>query len=118
MNSTGIYIAYPTSATLKSIHPPKNYKTKVNNSHTKIGIAKDSFKARKTSYFRDFDNEVEFIPVAKIAENQLEQVEKAILEKVKMRYKKVGYAREWFDTDNRNEILQLISEILEEHSIK
>ena len=95
-----------------------NYKTKVNHSHTKVGIAKDSFNARKKSYLRDFDNEVEFIPVAIIPERNLEQIEKIILEKIKKRYSKVGYATEWFDTDNRDKILQLISQTLTENNIK
>lgn len=76
----GIYIAYPTTAELKSIFKPKNYKTKVNWGHTKIGIAKDSFERRSKGYFSNFDDEVVFTPVA-IIENvsELLRIEKLIL---------------------------------------
>jgi len=116
MNSTGIYIAYPTTSTLKSIHPPKNYKTKVNNSHTKIGIAKRSFSARKMNYMEDFDNELNFIPIVKIDRVHLEEVENTILSSIRKRYKTVGYAKEWFDTDNRDEIIQLIVDAVKSFS--
>jgi hypothetical protein len=44
---TGIYLAYPTSPETKSIYRQKSYKTLDNDTHTKVGIAKDSFKARE-----------------------------------------------------------------------
>lgn len=112
MSGTGIYIAYPTSPVLKPIY--RGYKTKVNNAHTKVGIATDSFYARKNSYFSTFDGEVEFVPIAEIKNEIIEEVEQEILGRLSRLFRKVGNAHEWFDTDNRDMVLQIISEVQEQ----
>jgi len=86
---------------LKSIYRPKNYKTRVNDKHTKIGIAKDSFNARSKGYYSNFDNEVIFTPVAIVEKESLEQIEKEILRQIEFEFERVGRAREWFKTTDR-----------------
>lgn len=108
LEKTGIYIAYPTSGELKSIYKPKNYKTLVNAQHTKIGIAKDSFKSRSIGYYSNFDNEIVFTPLVIIDIEHLEQIEKVILSKIKLEFSKVGRAREWFNTTNRKRITEIV----------
>lgn len=108
-NATGIYIAYPTSPTLKPIY--RGYTTKVNNQHTKVGIARDSFSARKNSYTGTFDGEVVFLPVAVIDAEHLESIEQVILAKLCERFRRVGRAREWFDTADRETFLRVINEV-------
>ena len=111
----GIYLAYPTSSVLKSIYRPKNYKTKVNNQHTKVGIAKEAFDLRKKGYTSNFDGEVEFLPLARIPQDNLKRAEDAVLTAIVGRgYKKVGRAREWFDTDERIRLQKIIFETLED----
>ena len=90
---TGVYIAYPTSPILKSIYRPKNYKIMVNDQHTKVGIAKDSFASRRKGYVGNFDNEVEFIPIAVVPLEQLIEAERHILSAVRNKYTRVGCAR-------------------------
>ena len=108
LKQTGIYIAYPTTSELKSIYKPKNYKTMVNEQHTKVGIAKDSFNSRGKGYYGNFDNEVEFIPLVIINVNHLEQTEKVILSEIKTEFTRVGRAREWFNTNNRKRIIEIV----------
>lgn len=105
---TGIYIAYPTSSVLKSIYKAGDYKTRVNDQHTKVGIAKDSFKSRSKGYLGNFDNEVEFIPIVFVDKRHLKRAEDMILSEIKLEFSKVGRAREWFDTLNRKRISDLI----------
>ena len=95
MNKTGIYIAIPTSNTLKSIYRAQNYKTQVNNEHLKIGITKDSFQSRSKCYYDNFDNEVEFIPLVAINRDVLKEVEAKVLAQIKIEFNRVGRAREW-----------------------
>lgn len=109
MKNTGIYIAYPTTEKMKSIYRPKNYKTLVNNQHTKVGIAKDSFTSRSKGYYSNFDNEVVFTPLIIIEEEHLKVIENIILNEIAKEYKKVGRAREWFNTTNRERIIDIIS---------
>jgi hypothetical protein len=108
-NSTGIYIAYPTSPTLKPIY--RGYTTMVNDRHTKVGIARDSFAARRNSYVGTFDGEVVFLPVAVIDAQHVEAIEQVILAKLCERFRRVGRAREWFDTTDREAFLGVIKEV-------
>jgi hypothetical protein len=108
LKQTGIYIAYPTTPELKSIYRPKNYKTMVNDQHTKIGIAKDSFNSRAKGYYGNFDNEVVFIPLVIIDIKHLELIEKTILSEIKTEFARVGRAREWFNTINRERIIEIV----------
>lgn len=113
LSKTGIYMAYPTTAVLKSIYRPKNYKTMVNKEHTKVGIAKDSFNARSRGYFSNFDNEVIFIPLAVIQDIQtLIIVEQFVLSEINSEYSRVGRAREWFNTYNHNRIKEIVAQSL------
>jgi hypothetical protein len=113
LSKTGIYMAYPTTVVLKSIYRPKNYKTMVNKEHTKVGIAKDSFKARSRGYYSNFDNEVIFTPLAVIQDIQtLINVEKFILSEINSEYSRVGHAREWFNTYNHNRIKDIVAQSL------
>ncbi|EGV20154.1 hypothetical protein ThimaDRAFT_0830 [Thiocapsa marina 5811] len=107
----GVYLAFPTSAELKPIYA--GYKTKVNDQHTKIGIARDCFEARKRSYVGTFDGEVEFWPIAEVNKESLKSVEDRILARVSRRYGKVGRAREWFNTTDRKEIRAMILALLQ-----
>lgn len=109
MKNTGIYIAYPTTEEMKSIYKPKNYKTLVNNQHTKVGIAKDSFNSRSKGYYSNFDNEVVFTPLVIIEKEHLKAIENTILNEIEKEYRKVGRAREWFNTTNRERIIEIIS---------
>jgi hypothetical protein len=68
-NSTGVYIAYPTSAQFKPIY--RGYKTVVNLEHTKIGIAQRSFESREHGYIAAFQSEVKFFPVLELPATQL-----------------------------------------------
>lgn len=108
---TGIYLAFPTSGELKPIYA--GYKTKVNYQHTKIGIARDCFEARKRSYVGTFDGEVEFWPIAEVDRESLKSVEDRILARVSRRYAKVGRAREWFNTTDRREIREMMLALLQ-----
>ncbi len=117
-NQTGIYIAYPTTSELKSIYRPKNYKTLVNDQHTKVGIAKDSFKSRSRGYYGNFDNEVEFIPIVIIDVKYLDQIEKLVLSEIKAEFSKVGRAREWFKTTNYKRITEIIFSTLKSTGIE
>jgi hypothetical protein len=105
---TGIYIAYPTSPILKSIYRPKNYKTMVNDQHTKVGIAKDSFASRRKGYVGNFDNEVEFIPIAIVPLGDLIEAENLILGKICNEFTRVGRAREWFNTSEHQRIVEIV----------
>ncbi len=112
LDKTGIYVAYPTSPVLKSIHKAKNYKTKVNSQHTKIGKAKVSFRSRQRSYVNDFDNEVVFKPIVVIAPHLLDDVEDSIRKNIDLEYRRAGNARDWFETDNRERIIEIIMQTM------
>lgn len=107
-SATGIYIAFPTSPLLKPIY--RGYATKVNNQHTKVGIARDSFSSRKNSYMNTFDGEVVFLPVVVIDAKLVESRENIILNKLSKLYPRVGRAREWFYTTDTKAVLQIINE--------
>ena len=112
-DKNGIYIAYPTSSKLKSIYRAKNYKTKVNEKHTKVGIASNSFSSRKGVYISNFDNKVIFKPIAIIPNNQLEIAEKKVLKVMGRRFHKVGHSREWFQTANRQKVIDIVFNVLD-----
>lgn len=109
---TGIYIAYPTSPILKSIYQVKNYRTQVNHQHTKVGIAKGSFSARKKGYVKNFDEEVDFIPIAIIDYEYLKYAETRVILAVSSEFSKVGRAQEWFNTSDRQRISEIIAHTL------
>ena len=115
---TGIYIAFPTTDVLKSIYKPKKYKTKVNDQHTKVGIAKDCFAARRKGYVTNFDNEVQFIPVVSISISELEEAERLVLNRLCQEFQRVGRAREWFNTNDRDKIIELIEITLASSNIR
>ena len=117
LDRTGIYIAFLTSPSLKSIYPPKNYKAKVNNQHTNVGITKDSFRARKRDYLKSFDNEVEFIPVA-IVYHELESVSVKIISKLYSKFSRVGNALKWFHTSDRRKVIEIILQTLAENNVE
>lgn len=117
LDGTGIYIAFPTSSKLKSIYPQKQYKTMVNDQVTKIGIAKDSLRARKRNYLKTFDNEVEFVPIAFVEQEFLEFIEDRILLELRSRFSRVGKSREWFHTSDRQKVIEIVSKVLFESNI-
>ncbi len=108
--STGLYIAYPTTKILKPIYP--GYATKVNHAHTKIGIAKDSFFARKNSYISIFGGEVQFIPIIEINKDILPALEQKIINGLLQRFRRVGRAREWFETADRYQVYAIVMNII------
>ena len=89
----------------------------VNDQHTKVGIAKDSLGARKRSYLKTFDNEVEFIPVAVVDQEVLQVIERRIIRELRSRFSKVGRSREWFYTSDRQKVIAIISRTLSESNI-
>lgn len=118
-NQTGIYIAYPTSSVPKSIYRQKSYKTLVNDRHTKVGIAKDSFKSRKNGYSKNFDEEVTFIPLAIIEDiEELKECERLILKVLDSEFSKVKPSREWFDTNNYRRVTEIVAQVLCLHNVK
>lgn len=117
LDGTGIYLAFPTSSMLKSIYPQKQYKTMVNDQHTKVGIAKDSLRARKRNYLNAFDNEVKFVPIAFVEQEFLEFIEDLILLELRSRFSRVGKSREWFHTSDRQKVIEIVSKVLLESNI-
>ena len=108
MNETGVYMAYPTTSVLKPVY--RGYKAQVNDMHTKVGITEDSFSSRKNSYLKTFGGEVKFIPVAEIKIAELKNVEKIIVADLSTKFQKVGRTREWFETNDRNMVLEMVLE--------
>lgn len=110
MDSTGIYVAFPTTTKLKPTY--RNHKSMVNLRHTKVGITTDSFRKRSNEYHRTFNNEVKFIPLVAMPAKNLAEVEGEILNVLRSQYSNVGRTKEWFDTDDRENIVNIISEIM------
>lgn len=102
----GIYLAYPTTSQLK--HIDRNLKTRVNHFHTKVGKTSSSFKVRQAQYEKVFDKEVKFEPLAEVPPELIAEVEQEILSRLAVRYSRVGYAREWFDTDDRETVASIV----------
>lgn len=115
LNATGIYIAYPTTSTLKPIY--RGYKTMVNNQHTKVGMAQDSFRSRRNGYLITFNGEIDFIPVAKISLDILPQIEKIVISSVAKQYEKIGRSQEWFATSDHQSVIGIILRILKEKNL-
>lgn len=109
-NSTGIYIAYPTTDTLKRTY--RGHKSFVNSRHTKVGITKKSFGSRHSEYMRTFDSEIKFIPLAAISPEDLPALEAAILAKLRGEFSNVGNTKEWFNTNDRESIVKMIDSVL------
>jgi hypothetical protein len=110
--STGIYIAYPTSPILRPIY--RGYKTLVNDQHTKVGIARRSFAEREKNYFVSFNKEVVFRPILELPREQLRNIERALIAELRNHHARVGRAREWFDTTDRDSLAQLIINIVDQ----
>jgi hypothetical protein len=106
MISTGVYLAFPTTATRKPTYP--GHKTFVNSEHTKVGIARASFASRRSQYLFTFQSEVAFFPVLALPVLQLQSFEAELLHKVRHLYAKSGPAREWFHTTERQALAELI----------
>jgi len=113
VDTGGVYIAFPTSETLKPIY--RGAKTQVNCFHTKIGISKVSFLNRRSRYMNTFHGELVFTPLVKLLPVNMSSVEKKILQRLKlMNYNRVGNAREWFNTNDRKEVVNIIYAVLGE----
>ena len=106
ISSTGVYMAYPTASELKPIY--RKLKTQVNNQHTKVGITTDSFAIRGREYRNTFQGEVVFTPLVEVPAGRLADIETLLLVELCSRYQRVGRAREWFDTTDREEISKLV----------
>lgn len=106
-------MAYPTTDILKPIY--RGLKTKVNSSHTKVGITTDSFKKRGSEYSKTFDGEVKFLPLADIQPELLADLERKILSALCARFSKVGSAREWFDTNDHDSVSEIVLRVVSEN---
>lgn len=115
---TGIYMAYPTSPLLKSVCRPRGYKSLVNDQYTKVGIAKISFRSRERRYKSNFDDEVEFVPLAIIGGEELERIEKPVLAAIAKEFEKVSRARQWFHTNNRCRVADIVSTTLRRSNVE
>jgi len=111
LSSTGVYMAYPTTAVLKPIY--RKLKTQVNDQHTKVGITTDSFAIRGREYRNTFQGEVVFAPLVEAPASRLAEIEALLLTELCSRYQRVGRAREWFDTTDRKEIQALVIAIVD-----
>lgn len=98
-------MAYPTTSVLKPIY--RKLKTQVNDQHTKVGITTDSFAIREREYKNTFQGEVVFVPLAEAPATRLAEIENLLLVELKSRYQRVGQAREWFNTTDRDEISKI-----------
>jgi hypothetical protein len=105
-----VYIAYPTTSVLKPIY--RKLKTHVNDEHTKVGITTDSFAAREREYRNTFQGEIVFVPLAEAPASRLTEIEKLLLGELCVRYERVGRAREWFNTRDREEISKIVLAIV------
>ena len=106
-------MAFPTTERLKPIY--RSLKTQVNSSHTKVGITTDSFAVREREYKETFGGEVKFVRLVAIASSELATFEALLLREMHARYRNVGHAREWFDTDAREEIAALVLQLAAAH---
>ena len=71
-----------------------------------------AFLAVKKGYLENFDNEVDFIPVATIGSEHLGHIEAQIISAIQSEFQKVEQTNEWFDTSDRQRILEIISNTL------
>lgn len=107
--STGVYIAYPTSSELKPTY--RGHKSQVNNRHTKVGITVKSFESREREYRVTFGGEVEFIPLVEVPAVKLKELEKVLIMKVREHFQTVGSTKEWFDTDDRETLMAIVKSV-------
>ena len=103
--STGVYLAYPTTEVLKPAY--RGHKTLVNMAHTKVGITVSSFRRRWLEYRRTFGGEVAFHPLFELPVPELSAYEARLLTEMLRRFPKSGSAREWFFTTERDSITEL-----------
>lgn len=115
-DKTGIYVAYPTSQTLKVTY--KNAKTKVNDQHTNVGSTSDSFKSRRKGYQETFHKEVEFFPVVFLDKELVDRAHNLILDALHQHFKKVGQSDTWFETPDHQNVLAIIIKTMEGSDIK
>ena len=111
----GIYIAYPTSSEFKPIY--YKFKTKVNNNHTKVGKCENGFLGREKNYQKTFDKEVEFHPIVILKKVEDLDVEKDVIDVLKEKYKKVGFALEWFDTNDHESVIKIIVDVVKKSGV-
>lgn len=104
--ASGVYLAYPTVATLKPTY--RGHKTMVNLEHTKVGIATTSFIARENEYIATFQHEVAFFPLLELSSTELPTFENKLLAELCKSYQRSGTAREWFRTVERQAIAELV----------
>ena len=109
MESTGIYMAFPTTKKLKPTY--RKHKSMVNDQHTKVGITVKSFRERSGEYNRTFDGEVDFVPLLVMDPNELAFIEKEILTALRSEFGNVGRTREWFDTTDRERISEIVQQV-------
>ena len=102
----GVYLAYPTTSQLKRID--RNLKTHVNRCHTKVGKTSSSFKTRQAYYDKVFGGQIRFEPLVEVPRERMVEVEQNVLHKMGLRYSRVGHAREWFDTDDRETVASIV----------
>jgi hypothetical protein len=104
--ATGIYMAYPTSPELKPIY--RGLKTHVNERHTKVGQTRDGFATREREYCRTFGGQVRFVPLVSVQPDKLDDLEGIVLQELMGRFNRVGRAREWFDTAEREVVAEIV----------
>ena len=109
-SAVGVYLAYPTSEVLKPIY--RKLKTQVNSAHTKVGITTQSFALREREYKNTFQREVVFMRVAEVPVSRIPEVETAILLELGSKYRRVGRAREWFKSSDREAIQAAVVSIV------
>lgn len=108
--ATGIYIAFPTTPVLKPIY--RKLKTQVNDQHTKVGITVSSFASREREYRNTFQGEVMFMPLAEIPVHRLPAIEAMLLVEMTTRFQRVGRAREWFATTERDTVMDVVRSVV------
>ena len=118
LDLTGLYIVHPTSPAMKSINRARQYRTKVNDRHTKIGKAHLSFQSCRGGYLINFDQEVEFLPVAAIDRECLDYAGQLVLQAVCTHYATVGHSPQWFQTAHRQRVIGIIADALAESEIE
>lgn len=116
MKKTGIYITFPKSNNKQSIYKAKNYKTKVNNECTKVGIVETTFDSREKSYADNF-GDIVFEKIAFVDKVYLKDIERLFLAEIKKEFKTVGRSREWFHTTNRERLIEIIRQVLDQSNI-
>jgi hypothetical protein len=115
-SESGLYLAWPVSDELQSIYKRKNYKTLVNNQHTKFGQAKH-FGKRARGYVDNFTGGCKFEPVVIVALEHLDEAETAVKQALRAEFNNVGNASEWLDSTYHNLMSELMIKALVETKI-